>query len=77
MKAKLNSRGGKTQCGPEGTVREREGLKQEIRWERGGWLGSERVGLPAGTGNVLAFFFFCHDFFFIFIFISWRLITIL
>ena len=56
-------------------MREREGLKQGIRWERGGWLGSERVGLPAGTGSILAFFF-CHDFFFFFFFISWRLITL-
>lgn len=36
-------------------MREREGVKQGIRWERGGWLGSERVGLPAGTGSILAF----------------------
>lgn len=35
-------------------MRER-GLEQEIRWERGGCLGSERVGLPAAPVRVLAF----------------------
>ena len=35
-------------------MRER-GLEQEIQWERGGCLGSERVGLPAAPVRVLAF----------------------